>query len=502
MTQKHSSNSERAFYYFIAQATNAFISFLFAPILVRSLSSNEFGVYGQTALVGEITAIFFGTGFYQIANSLYAKHEDVPSQVFSSIFVCSIIQGFIGSALLFVTGLLMYVYTPSNNLLGQAIMCYSATTLFFTMGSSASGALMYAKDSRSISYIVLLSNFVRIIAIFTLLKMGYKILPILGFICVLRLMEFILLYIRLPKTYKHPLTPNKEIVKEMIKPVARLSLSNVLGISHLIISGLMISLLLDEQQFAYYRGGAIDIFLVGYLAIAINAVLGPTINQLVIADQVEEAFRMKRKGVSQVIAFAFPFICWFLLIASPFFKLYLTPEYEMSGIVFAFFNLPLLIKTMDYTDMLIAKKDTKFMLYAYIAFAILLAILNYFMIINYGIVGATLSNAICFYVLYTVFVYRAKVIYNRKLIDLLDVKKIFQILIISVLGGIVCNRIFYYTHSYLYLIAVSAIILPAIYLFLIWKGWIDLSLFEKIAGKYSITNKFYNLLRRVRSSAQ
>lgn len=496
MSDPSSSHSERAFYFFLAQATNAFISFLFAPILVRSLPSADFGVYGQAVLSGEIAAVFFGTALYQVANSFYARFPGEEPRVYHTLKKACILSGAVGSVLMFLLGLLIWYVSADRRLLGISIMAYAPSTFFFTIGSASSSTLMYLKNSKTISYVVLLSNLIRIIVIFTLLRCGFSIYAVLLFTCFLRFLEWYLLTRAIPAACRIRTEPDKKMLRDIYHQVWRLSISNVLGISHLIVSGILITLLLSDQQYAYYRGGAIDIFLVGYLAIAINAVLGPTINQLVVRDEYEEAFRLKKKGVSQVVVLAFPFICWFLLIATPFFRLYLTDEYVSSGVVFSLFNLPLLIKTIDYTDMLIAKRETVFMLRAYLLFFILCILLNYFFIRQWGIAGAALANAIGFYLLYISFIWRVKIIYKRKVSELLDIRKLLLTLALSILAGLCCRSIYHYTQSYLWLLVASALILPAIYLLLVRWKWIDLQLYAAIAGKNAMLRKIFDLLVR------
>jgi len=496
MSDHSSSHSARAFYFFLAQATNAFISFLFAPILVRSLPSADFGVYGQAILSGEIAAVFFGTALYQVANSFYARFPGEEPRVFHTLRRASILSGAAGSVLLFFLGIMIWHFYPDRRLLGTSIMAYAPSTFFFALGSASSSTLMYLKNSKTISYVVLLSNLIRILVIFILLHSGFAIYAVLLFTCFLRFLEWFLLIRAIPTFYRIRTEPDKKMLRDIFHQVWHLSISNVLSISHLIVSGILITLLLSDQQYAYYRGGAIDIFLVGYLSIAINAVLGPTINQLVVRDEYEEAFRLKKKGVSQVVVLAFPFICWFLLIATPFFRLYLTEEYVSSGVVFSLFNLPLLIKTIDYTDMLIARRETVFMLRAYLLFFILCIFLNYFLIILWGIAGAALANSIGFYLLYISFIWRVKIIYQRKFSELYDFKILIVTLVISMLAGLCCRITYLYLQSYLWLLLASAIIMPTTYLLLVKWKWIDLQLYADIAAKNVMLQKIFTFLVR------
>jgi O-antigen/teichoic acid export membrane protein len=54
--------SERVFSLVVAQGFNAVVGFLFLPYLVRALSREQYGMYGQTLMIADTTRTIFSMG--------------------------------------------------------------------------------------------------------------------------------------------------------------------------------------------------------------------------------------------------------------------------------------------------------------------------------------------------------------------------------------------------------------------------------------------------------
>ena len=69
----------------IGNGINILINFLTLPYLVRSLSFDDYGTYGQVLMIVTILQGFFTFNLNQIANIYFANEENDPKIVFSTI---------------------------------------------------------------------------------------------------------------------------------------------------------------------------------------------------------------------------------------------------------------------------------------------------------------------------------------------------------------------------------------------------------------------------------
>jgi len=235
----------------------------------------------------------------------------------------------------------------------------------------------------------------------------------------------------------------------------------------------MVSSMEGVKSYAIYRNGAIEVPFISTLYASIAAIILPEVSKLYANQQFEEIVFLKKKVIMNTMMITYPILIFFLFNARDTIIIYLGEKYISSAIIFAIFNLTLLIRINDYHDILIAANKSKIILYNYFIIFILNAILNYAFISLLGIAGAaiaTVLSLLCFSIL---MFHSSAISLKVKILDFINLKDFFYLLIMSFTIGVIVKFLTIgIEYKLLRLIIFSLTYFPTIYLMIYKVGLI------------------------------
>lgn len=112
----------------IGNGINILINFLTLPYLVRSLSFDDYGTYGQVLMIVTILQGFFTFNLNQIANIYFANEEHDPKVVFSTLARFSLVMSLISCLVMFAS--IPLVGSAFDNDLLFRLLSFSVLNLF------------------------------------------------------------------------------------------------------------------------------------------------------------------------------------------------------------------------------------------------------------------------------------------------------------------------------------------------------------------------------------
>lgn len=428
------SDFKKVAFVFAGQLSNVILSFIIIYFLSRRLSFSENGTYGQVYFMTDILYAIASVG---IANSLfifYSRYTEQLHYIFKHVLILAILLG-IGGAFLGI--LFAYPITSlfQNRHFAPIFIIYSPVVILTFVNNIINLTLNFLGKFKIAISISLFSAVLKFILILFAIKLSFFQLSFI-FIIIL-VVSFITavvgLYIcktqGLLKDFNFNLS--KKLINDIIYVSYPMGASNLLGISYSYVSGILISSILFQEQYAIYRNGAIELPFIGIISSAITTIYLPQISRLAVDNNVAEIIKTKKMLIDQVITFAFPIITFFLFFSDKLIVLLLSEKYRASIPIFIVFVAMSYIRITDYQDVLLSAKKSKIIMYSNIIFIVSNIVFSFIGIKILGAVGAAIGVFVSVFILAAFLLYFTCLHLNIRIRDLVNFKKIFIILLTS-----------------------------------------------------------------------
>jgi len=448
---------------------NIIVNLLFLPYMARVLSYEDYGSYGQVILVSAFVGAFLSFGLSQIIYVYLSKENNPKEVLFSNLFTL-LVMGALGSIFMF--GLSSYTASWFDNpQLSFLVKVFSISLLFqLPFQSMVSYLIFVGKVKRTVS-ITISTNILKVVLVIGAIQLYNSVS--LALIAIVISYVFQLLYAYLSIKSDLSFSIDFKRCLNQLKDGFPLGLTALFGSGILYIDGLMVSSMEGVKSYAIYRNGAIEVPFISTLYASIAAIILPEVSKLYANQQFEEIVFLKKKVIMNTMMITYPILIFFLFNARDTIIIYLGEKYISSAIIFAIFNLTLLIRINDYHDILIAANKSKIILYNYFIIFILNAILNYAFISLLGIAGAaiaTVLSLLCFSIL---MFHSSAISLKVKILDFINLKDFFYLLIMSFTIGVIVKFLTIgIEYKLLRLIIFSLTYFPTIYLMIYKVGLI------------------------------
>jgi O-antigen/teichoic acid export membrane protein len=443
---------------------NILVNFLFLPYMARVLNYNDYGSYGQTLLIVTFANSLLSFGLSQIIYVYLNKEESTNNVVSSNVFAAFSL-GIIGFAFVALSG--SFFASWLNNPSLESLLFIFAFSLPLSLPYLSINSFLIFKNRVKLSAsLAVTTNIIKVVLVVTAIQLyGSISLALLGILT----SQLIQLILGLFFTRKQLVMKiDKRLFFTQLKKGFPLGLTGVLGAGILYIDGIMVSKIEGIEAYAIYRNGAIEVPFISTIYTSIAAIILPEVSKLFNRKKFKEIIELKKKVIMNTMMLTYPVLVFLLFNANDLIIIYLGEKYETSAIIFAIFNLTLLIRVNDYHDILVAANKPKYILYFYTIVFILNLFLNYFFIRLFGSVGAAYSTVISLLVFSFLHLFKSASTVNGSIKDFFDLKKLALLLFISISTAIILNlSISYFFNNEARLILFTTLFFPTVYLMLI-----------------------------------
>lgn len=473
----------------IGNGINILINFLTLPYLVRSLSFDDYGTYGQVLMIVTILQGFFTFNLNQIANIYFANEECNPKVVFSTIAKFSLGMSLLSCIVMFAS--IPIVGSAFDNDLLFKLLLFSILNLFSqVIAPILISVLIFFNRVQNTVAILVSTNILKVASMFYAIHFMHSLEVLMIGLSIVSLIQLIAFLTQVPKEVLSLSYFDKSLAKNMFVMASPLAISSLIEKSLVYLDGVMVSAMLTTTAYAFYRAGAVEVPFVAGLYGSVTAIVMPEIAKLFSDNNLKEIIRLKRIAISGTIFFVYPVLIFLFFFAEPLVSAYLSKNYSASIVIFMIFNLSLLIRVNDYQDIIIISKNSKFIFRSVLFVSILNLVLNYTLITYFGINGAACAFIISLSSFALLLLWKSIKILECSFYDLFDVVLIGKIVgLAAVLATIIYSVNLLYFNS-VWFIIFSA---PVYFLFIILGGFkfnlIPDSLANFLKNKFKVLNR-------------
>lgn len=471
----------------LGRGINVLVNFLFLPYMARVFSYDDYGTYGQVLIVTSFLGALLSFGLPQIIYVFLNQDRD-KNTVFSSNLLAAFGLAIFGIALLYGCSGLISTFM-SNERLSFYLKLYSIVLALELPFQVINSYFIYHERVKLSVRIAVFTNLLKVLLVVFVIQVYHSLtLAILAIL----IAQFVRLIVGLVNTNGIALLKlaSLQLSFEQIKKGFPLGLTGLLGAGILYIDGIMVSKFEGVQSFAIYRNGAIEVPFIATIYGSIAAIILPEVSKLFALKKFSEIISLKKKVIMNTMVLTYPVLIFLLFNSSDLIILYLGEKYEASALIFAIFNLTILMRVNDYHDILVAANKSRTILYSYLFVFILNAALNFLLIKNIGIVGAAISTVLSLFVFAYILLKQSIKAIEAKLNELFDILGILKLLSTSILLAIILYLLTLNITSHFLKLALFAVLYFPLNYYFLYR--IDLISSELI-------NKFLNnILRRNR----
>ncbi len=485
------SKTSQVLFLTIGNGINILINFLMLPYLVRAMSYEDYGSYGQVLIVTGFLQTIFTFNLNQVSNLYLAKYQDSIRNVFSTLMRISGLLALLSVVILFLSApILEYSFSNpkiDNLLFLSFLFMFTQVPIPVLMS-----VLIFLGKAKQQTKLLIISNLIKVAFIFIAIQFYNSVEILVIGIGIAGLIQLLMFYFSIPPEVRNVNQMDKKLRKEILGTAAPLTLSSVVERSVFFIDGVMISSLLSTTDYAIYRAGAFEVPFVAGLYGSISAIVMPEVARLFMGNNKAEIIRLKKKAIIHSAFIIYPILVFLLFFSQPLVQSYLTENYAKSALVFSIFNLSLLIRINDFQDVIVIAGKTKFIFYNIVWLVILNLGLNYFFIKHFGIAGSAAAFIVFLFVFAYILAKKQSQILNCRLHDLFDVISFLKILSIAIILCCMVHLMYtFWMTNVWFLVFVSPFYLLASYLIIYKVRIIEVDLINKLVLKIPVLNKLF-----------
>lgn len=416
----------------VGDGINFILSFFFVPYISRALTVSDYGTYGQVLLIGGFLTTFLGFGFSKILYAELAKKENIKNNVLFSNLFLAFIFGLFGTLILLIFSFIISKSFSNPELL-KLLYIYALAIPFQLLYTSLNSVLIfYGKIKKSVNVNVF-SNLLRYVLIIISIQIFNSLVLVIYSLVIVYFMQFFLAYLSIPNFLQSGKISKISILTQL-KTGIPLGLTVIISTIFYTIDGIMVSALLNKEQYALFKNGAIYIPMISSVFGAVNSIILPDIAKYYSDNKISLITELKKRALQNTSALIYPVVLFAITFSFVLIPLYLSDKYENSYLVFSLFNSVLFFRVMSYDDIYIISSKTNKLPKKYIIATILNIILNYILITYWGINGAALATLISIGVLVVILFTGGLKILKIKFSDIVNAKKQFYIFIVSTIS--------------------------------------------------------------------
>lgn len=277
----------------VGQVLNTALNILMLPYLARALEVEEYGTYGQVILIGSIVQVIFALGLSNVLFVQLAREENRERDVFLTNIILASISGSIGALVIFATsGIIGELFV--NGDLTLLLNCYVVYVVFSMIITSLDSTLIFFGKVKSLVTIGIATNIIRILLLFVSVQFFHSLILMVIAIVSTSFLSMIVKSLYVPRHLFNGKF-SKLLSLEQLKIGIPLGLTGTIGMLLTYTDGFMISVMLDTEEFAFYRMGAIELPFIATIYGAVATILLPEITKLYSQSNLKEIVFLKKK---------------------------------------------------------------------------------------------------------------------------------------------------------------------------------------------------------------
>tara|TARA_R110000868_G_scaffold64629_11_gene194153 strand:+ start:609 stop:2057 length:1449 start_codon:yes stop_codon:yes gene_type:complete len=456
---------------------NILVNLLFLPYMARVLSYEDYGSYGQVILIAAFIGAFLSFGLSQIIYVYLSKENNPKEVLFSNLFTL-LVMGALGSILMFV----LSSYTASwfnNPQLSFLVKVFSISLLFqLPFQSIISYLIFIGKVKRTVS-ITVSTNVLKVVLVIASIQLYNSVALALTAIVITYVFQLLFAYLSIKTALIFSIDYKKCL--NQLKDGFPLGLTALFGSGILYLDGLMVSKMEGVQAYAIYRNGAIEVPFIATLYASIAAIILPEVSKLYHKGALSQIVALKKKVIMNTMALIYPILIFLLFNSQDLIVLYLGDKYESSAIIFLLFNLTLLVRINNYADILIAANLGRLILRYYSIAFLINALLNYFLILEFGIIGAAISTVVSLMLLAGLQLFKTLQLLHSSFFEIIHFIKSVEIILVSLASVLLLEFVFQsMTNTTFELILKFTLFCSFIYMYLLKRNLIERNIFLQL----------------------
>lgn len=433
-----SSLSKSAFWLTVSKIVTVGINMFIVMLLSRFRTLEEYGTFSQINIVNtvatSIIAIGLPTGINYFLNRTQdeAKKKDFLSVYFSGGTLLGVITALLlGILLPFIVGFFknsdLYYYWFAVILLPWITLFNNSSDNFFVSYGKIYHLIFYR-----MSYGVLLMITA---GIFSATKGSFYLYMI--FYIGLQIIYVLILYyliFRISGGFKFKLDIN--IIKEVIVYCIPLGIASIISTLNIELDKIIVSGAFDTETLAVYTNAAKELPL-NMLTVSILTVVLPKMVFLVNNKKEDDALNLWGISIRMsaiIICFAAAVL---FVFAEPIITILYSEKYLVGANIFKIYSITSLVKITSWGIMLNSTKNTKKLLNVSILTLLCNLILNFLLLWLLDINGIAIATLISEFAGVILKLYFTAQITNKKILQLIPVKKLLIIMVINLLFAIV-----------------------------------------------------------------
>lgn len=484
------ARSMKVFVLTIGNGINILINFLTLPYLVRSMSYDDYGSYGQALIVISFLQGFFTFNFNQVSNVFFAKGQHDPKHVFSSLMRTTFLMGLIAAVVMLL--LLPVIAGSFNNALLEPVLLCSALNLMAQVPIPVLISILIFHDKvRQSAQVLVITNILKVAVMFLVIHFYHSVELLMAGISLVSVIQLLALYFSVPKSIRSLRVYDSSMVRRFFVMATPLTASSFLERSVVYLDGIMISAILTTTDFALYRAGAFEVPFISSLYGSVASIVMPEVARYFAGNRQSEIVALKRSAITGTAFFVYPVLIFLLLFSAPIVSFYLSDKYAASSVVFAIFNLSLLIRINDYQDVIIVSGNSRFIFRSIVLMLILSLVMNFFLIQYFGIEGAALSFILFLFIYAAILTSKTCSVLKCSFSELFDWKALSKIIGLS-FACLTPLILFHHfrNNSIWVILAFAPVYLSTVYILGIRFGWIEMELISKVKERFPWLSMF------------
>lgn len=365
-------------------------------ILTRVLPVSVYGIYQQILL---LAAVFVPLLQCEIPGSLlyfYPRRKEALGDLLSQSMSLLLILSAVGSVGLWGAGLRLHIIS----LVGIELLLVVAYIGLATPAGLLDDLFVAEKRSGLVVLYYLLDGLLRVMCVLIGVATERGTTGIVASLVVYALARLMVLSVYLYTWYGLRLGfANRRLLHEQIVYVVPLALSTLAGILSRNVDKIIVSALLNDEDYALYAVGGLGVmYAITFVYTAVGEVSVPRLAELAAANKIDEARVLWHRMVAANALITLPSVTFALVLAEPIIVTLFTSRYVNSLAVWRL-NLALLcIQMTGYGYVPRAFARTRGVLVSNVARFLVGVPLAYVMVRQYGLIGGALSYIAAFLV--------------------------------------------------------------------------------------------------------
>ncbi len=454
----------RAFWFMLARTLGFVFSFAIPLVLVRRLDQTEFGLYKQAFLIVNAALTMLPLGFSTTALYFIPRERDSKrqGQIALNIVLFNAMVGALALLilLLFPQTIERLVGSPELTAYAPAIGC----VILFSIISSFLEVAPVAREETVLSTVFIVgSQLTKTVFMVAAAVLFTSVEALIYAALIQSLLQTLVLMVYLHSRFGFFWRGfDRKLLGGQLTYALPLGFAGLLYVMQNDLHNFFVSSRFGADLFAIYAIGCFQLPLVAILSDSVGAVTLPRVSRLQQENRPREIIELMARAIRKLAAVYFPFYLCLLIVGREFLSVVFTPQYLASWPIFAvnLFLIPMAILSSASDPVIRAFAEHRyFPLKVRAVLLALLVVVLWFYTERLGLVGVITSVVVVNLIERTITFTKAVQILGVVRADVLLLKDVGKIMVVSALAGLVAfvvRAFFESAHPFVTLVACGA----------------------------------------------